>query len=64
MYVKSNAAIHELNDVALDAISGGATDVMRGVARAVHNATGGPYDDGNLPSLPCWSLDILCRLGF
>ena len=66
MHVKPNdvATIHELNDAALDAVSGGVNEMLRAVLRGVAAATGGPRDDGVLPTLPCDSFDIICRMGF
>jgi hypothetical protein len=67
MYVKSNdaAAIGELNDAELDAVSGGASALINAAVAGLLAGAGkgaGPYDDGQLPKLPCDSFDIICRI--
>ena len=52
-------AIRELNDAELGAVAGG--DWYRSGAKAVE-AVMGPHDDGKLPTLPCDSWDLICRI--
>jgi len=69
MYVKPTnaAAIRGLNDAELDTVSGGVgtSGFMKAVAAAALAGAGmpaGPHDDGVLPTLPCDSFDIICRI--
>jgi hypothetical protein len=47
-------ATDELRDDELDAVSG--------AFYAVEHVAIGPRDDGKLPTLPCDSFDIICRI--
>jgi hypothetical protein len=66
MYAKSTdaAAIRELKDAELGAVTGGAGGFEAFVAGALAGAGmgAGPHDDGKLPTLPCDSFDIICRI--
>ena len=56
--------IHELTDSDLAAVSGGALNAAMAGALAGAAKGAGPRDDGVLPTLPCDSVDILCRIFF
>jgi hypothetical protein len=56
--------VHELTDVDLDAVNGGVLSAAMAGAIAGAAKGAGPRDDGVLPTLPCDSVDILCRMFF
>lgn len=57
------AAIHELSDIDLDAVSGGlVNDAVSGAIKGAIWGGVSARDDGVRPTLPCDSVDILCRI--
>jgi hypothetical protein len=51
--------IRELNDAEIGAVAGGNwyATAAKGAAEEM-----GPHDDGKLPTLPCDSWDLICRI--